>query len=605
MSGSRWDGAVLAVLVAARAGGLVLLGILCVAISVAISVLYRDDYLAGLLRGLVLTLAFAAIALLVGRRDRQADNEHPPGLLAEDQAELRAVAAEAATAVDAVAPDEIRIVPGSAVRVEDDGVLGGLRQGRRRLLIGAAALVVLSRDQLLGLTAHELAHFSTGEGRLRPVIYRMRDRILRAEEPIIGDRLALAVSARVCARQEIWADRSASELVGSEMFASALEAHVRISRAWVEYHRRFLLAGQETGLRPLPAALAFGSYFASTSSPADDPIGQDPKPARPRVESHLPLGDRVAQVRSWGLPGRVGGEAGAWRMLGDADRVLGDVDELLFGGTVLAATPWAEFVHRVGLDRARRDAVDLRQSLGDAATILEQGSARILVEHLVGTGVSDAVSEAVATNMLTGAVEAELAGRCGASYRLSWIGGPELHDVEGRRLDVRSLVAACASRSALPTQHATLAAVIDGAGIAHVIPDPSRAPVRPAVLKSGFLSLAYSGRSRVFGVTEAGLVVAPIPRDLRTRGIDLVGLMELRPLRSLERVDRAGPEALLHGRGASVTSWDGVSEVRVRPRVRRVRVRLDTGRTLKLAYMTKPHGDLRESLRVVVGNRLR
>ncbi|WP_340540030.1 hypothetical protein [Nocardioides sp. GXZ039] len=48
-----------------------------------------------------------------------------------------------------------------------------------------------------------------------------------------------------------------------------------------------------------------------------------------------------------------------------------------------------------------------------------------------------------------------------------------------------------------------------------------------------------------------------------------------------------------------------MSEVCVRPLVRRLRIRLDTGRTRKLAYMTKPHCGLRESLRLVVGNPLR
>ncbi|WP_340540033.1 hypothetical protein [Nocardioides sp. GXZ039] len=505
-----------------------------------------------------------------------------------DDSDLWAEVAAVAEAVAAPVPDEIRIVAHDEIRVVDLGRVGGLLPGRRRLFLGSAQLAVLDRDQRLGVIARELALYSTRSGRLRPEIYRARLSLTYEERPPVNARSRWwnravgqirRLGATVCREQEAQAERLASELTSSDSLRSALEVRPVVSLVWPGYVTGQMSSGFHLGIRPAHASRDFGDYFAAMTE--DDEADLDAAVAALDAGS----GVDTTEAGPYSAPA-------SWSDL-ELGELLDAADEEWARGTVLEPVALPEFVHQIALDRARHAAAHLYWPIAQAAAVLSWGGARALVERLTGPDASEADMEELATDLLTAALEVAFVDRAGARYHSSWESPVELRDSGGQRLDVRSLVAASAAADAGVAPRKALAAVIADLGLDEVVPNIGPLFAAPVVLKDGFLSLAYIGRSRVFAVTVDALVIARVRTGLRmTEEAILAG------------VDRAGPEALIATPGARVIRWVEVSEVRWTRWRRRMRVKSALGGIVRLPYTGAPYGDLHEALRLVVGDRL-
>jgi Zn-dependent protease with chaperone function len=127
----------------------------------------------------------------------------------------------------------------------------GLIGTRRILTIGIPLLLLLSREELLAVVAHEFGHFSRKHGRIGPWLYRARDGWLRYIERTQDSPLALEKVAAIFAEKfvpyfsvrsfvhsrqsEYEADRDAAEIMGAAVCAAALTKTAVLGGVWQDW----------------------------------------------------------------------------------------------------------------------------------------------------------------------------------------------------------------------------------------------------------------------------------------------------------------------------------------------------------------------------------
>jgi Zn-dependent protease with chaperone function len=311
--------------------------LLAFGIVAAIVVLLVAALRGGHFRINMIPLAVAALAILRGvfYLDRAKDELPPVRIEAsrDTQPVLWTEVDAMAEALGAPRPDTILLVHDVNAFVYQESRMLGLRKGRTVLGIGMPLLAVLRAAELRAVLAHEFGHISGGDTRFGPVVYRVRESLLRVVKNL-GDgllgkafagyfRLFMRLTMEVSRAQELAADAGAVRLVGRAATGTALH-HIAIVDAAFdlligEYAVPVLRQGRWPadlygGLRALCAEPGRGDQLrAAGAELMEQPTG--------KWDSHPSLGERVRRVTGMPEGHVVDDQRPARGMLRDADRI--------------------------------------------------------------------------------------------------------------------------------------------------------------------------------------------------------------------------------------------------------------------------------------------
>jgi heat shock protein HtpX len=187
---------------------------------------------------------------------------------------------------------------------------------RRVLIVGIPLLHILSERELRGVLAHEFGHYSGGDTRLGPWIYRTRATIVRTVQQLSdedGDEswsqklvrqpfiwygnAFLRITAAISRRQEFAADACAVRSVGRAAHVSALERIHAYAPGFDSYWQHEVVPVLRAGRRP-PVSEGFQRFITHESIEEtathylDDLRGVETDP----YDSHPSLAERIAAV---------------------------------------------------------------------------------------------------------------------------------------------------------------------------------------------------------------------------------------------------------------------------------------------------------------------
>ncbi|HEV2891360.1 MAG TPA: M48 family metallopeptidase [Frankiaceae bacterium] len=248
--------------------------------------------------------------------ERRGEADEVTGVAVTDAEEPRlwATVREVAAALGTEPPARLYLVPDVNAFVFQRSRFLGLVPGERVMGIGVPLLEVLTPDEMGGVLAHEFGHYTGGDTRLGPLVYRGRASIGRTIHHL-GDNLVakvfeaygnlyLRVSQAVSRRQELAADANAAHLVGAPAHASALRKVHVAGAAFDEFVERYAGPLWEAGRRP--AALYEG--FRLFHDHPDHEEGRASLAERiaaretDRYDSHPSLGTRLAALGATDAP---------------------------------------------------------------------------------------------------------------------------------------------------------------------------------------------------------------------------------------------------------------------------------------------------------------
>jgi Zn-dependent protease with chaperone function len=236
-------------------------------------------------------------------------------------------------------PDDVYLT------LEDNAGVAQVSRRRRVLVLGLPLLHILTERQLRGVLAHEFGHYSGGDTRLGPWIYRTRETIGRTVAALMADegeddwwaakitrqpfiyygRAFLRITAAISRRQEFAADRCAATSVGRDAFVAGLERSHAYGPGFDAYWSGEVVPVLELGRRP-PISAGFQRFIAHER--VEEAAGRHLAAIREvetdAYDSHPSLAERVAAIAS--LPaGEPDASPCAFDALRDADRVEADL----------------------------------------------------------------------------------------------------------------------------------------------------------------------------------------------------------------------------------------------------------------------------------------
>jgi len=234
-----------------------------------------------------------------------------------EEPELYRVLDQVAAAARSHPVDLVILQPGPGVGVYEEGstlaVLAG--RGKRVLALGYGVLSHLSVGELCAVLAHEFGHFSHGETRLTPVLWRVEASSVQMLMGMAASgkvvmfnpafwflrwyvKVYLRISRGQGRRRELLADRVAALSYGGETFARAL---TRVSEASEDLSRAVALLG---ALRKAGVGASAGSLYqlqdlkrAQTAAPLRAALTAEREGRSPnRYDTHPPDAERIARV---------------------------------------------------------------------------------------------------------------------------------------------------------------------------------------------------------------------------------------------------------------------------------------------------------------------
>ena len=192
---------------------------------------------------------------------------------------------------------------------------------RRVLIIGVPLLHILSERELRGVIAHEFGHYSGGDTRLGPWIYRTRETIIRTvlqlsdadgdeawsqqlvRQPFIWYAKAfLRITAKISREQEFAADRRAVASAGRAAYATALERVHAYGPAFDSFWGSEIAPLLDRGHRPAISE-GFSRFIEHRNiiEAADQHLERLREEETDPYDSHPSLPERLAAID--GLPG--------------------------------------------------------------------------------------------------------------------------------------------------------------------------------------------------------------------------------------------------------------------------------------------------------------
>ena len=286
---------------------------------------------------------------------------------ASEQPRLLALVEEEAKAAGEPMPDDVYLT------LEANAAVTQASRTRRVLIVGVPLLHILSESELRGVLAHEFGHYSGGDTRLGPWIYRTRETIERTVEQLSAHRGSLArelarwpfiwygrsflkITAAISRRQEFAADARAARNVGRATYVGALERIHAFGPGFDYYWRSEVAPVLEHGRRP-PISAGFRAYIGHSSieQAASAQLEFERTAETDPYDSHPPLSERIAALE--GLPeGEPDRSECSYTLLAEPARVERDLLEFLFGAQTATAPTieWDAVGREVYAERARQ-----------------------------------------------------------------------------------------------------------------------------------------------------------------------------------------------------------------------------------------------------------
>ncbi|MET1073511.1 MAG: M48 family metalloprotease [Umezawaea sp.] len=403
----------------------------------------------------------AVLALAIGRavfvavRIRQEPAGVP--LTREAQPELWRVVDGLAAVAGTRAPDDIRLIPEVNAAVWERTSLLGLRAGERHLVIGMPLLAGLAVGELRSVLAHELGHYGGGHTKLSALTYRAKNALQLTVANLTGAlgwlfghyaRFYAVVAASANRAQELHADEASVAAAGRDTAQSALRKLGPLSVAWAHFEREFLALVPDAERTP-PVLAGFRTFLGDVR--VGEQLGEigvrllDEEPESV-FDSHPPIRERIAAMDGMDAAGATADDRPSWVLLAgvpDLEREL--VRD--FG----PAADWPEVVaraHAVRVERMGRMLADAARAGGTAEhgtpdevlRALGRGELLRIGEPLIAAGAPADQLVAAVTQLLGGAVVAELLCTGRASFALDWTGDPKVVLADGTELDPDELV---------------------------------------------------------------------------------------------------------------------------------------------------------------------
>jgi Zn-dependent protease with chaperone function len=221
--------------------------------------------------------------------ERRSGADDVTGIEVTDTEEPRlwATVREVAAGLGTEPPKHLYLVPDVNAFVFQRSKFLGIVPGERVMGIGVPLLQILTPDELRGVLAHEFGHYTGGDTRLGPLVYRGRASITRTIHHLGGSmvskvfqaygNLYMRVSQAVSRRQELDADANAAHLVGAPAHVSGLRKVHVAGAAFDEYVGTYVAPLWDNGKRPSALYQGFRSFH-------DHP---DHDEARDRVAEHM------------------------------------------------------------------------------------------------------------------------------------------------------------------------------------------------------------------------------------------------------------------------------------------------------------------------------
>jgi heat shock protein HtpX len=262
---------------------------------------------------LALVCLFAAGVILWSIEPRSDRFEAPGPLLEEAKyprlfTELKSIS----QATGQKMPAAVYLLPEPNAYVLQAGGFAGL--GSRRVLgIGLPLFETLTCAQLRWVLAHEFGHYSGGDTRLGPWVYRTRSMVIRTISglsannilmylirlPFYGyGKMFLRITLAVSRRQEYNADQLAAHITGASPAIEALRTIHSVAPAWEAYWRHEYAPILGAGYVP-PLADVFAGFLKSqpVAQKISEIVTQEMQNAHTDpYDSHPALKDRIAAL---------------------------------------------------------------------------------------------------------------------------------------------------------------------------------------------------------------------------------------------------------------------------------------------------------------------
>jgi heat shock protein HtpX len=316
-------------------------------------------------------------------------------LTAERQPELFAVIGRVARAAGQPPPSEVYLIRDFNAWVGSRGGILGLGS-RRTMGLGLPLLFELTVAQLEGVLAHEFGHYTGGDVKLGPLIYRTRAAIGGVVRTLAGSghlllqiihqpfvwygRFFLRFTQAVSRHQELAADALAARIVGRDCFAGALKAVHAGGVAFEIYWRALVAPLLASGFR-LPLAGGFAQFRSSPmlgdkfdafmAEASERDAHADP------YDSHPPIAERLAclAARQEAPPTGSADLRPASVLLRDPEATEAKLLEAIAPGPeafrALRSIDWAAAAPHISLERWRLRTAQAAAALRDmtAATV--------------------------------------------------------------------------------------------------------------------------------------------------------------------------------------------------------------------------------------------
>ena len=237
-----------------------------------------------------------------------------PGLKVTEteQPELLALVRAEAEAAGEPMPDDVYLT------LEANAAVTQASRSRRVLIIGVPLLHILSERELRGVIAHEFGHYSGGDTKLGPWIFRTRETIIRTVQQLSdadGDegwtqklvrqpfiwyaKAFLRITAKISRQQEFAADRRAVASAGRAAYAAGLERVHAYGPAFDSYWGGEVAPLLDRGHRPAISD-GFSRFIAhqNVAEAADTHLERLRDEETDPYDSHPSLPERLAAIEA-------------------------------------------------------------------------------------------------------------------------------------------------------------------------------------------------------------------------------------------------------------------------------------------------------------------
>ena len=264
---------------------------------------------------LTITALFLGSSILWAIVPRRLKFEAPGLKVTEtEQPELLALVRAEAEAAGEPMPDDVYLT------LEANAAVTQASRSRRVLIIGVPLLHILSERELRGVIAHEFGHYSGGDTKLGPWIFRTRETIIRTVQQLSdadGDegwtqklvrqpfiwyaKAFLRITAKISRQQEFAADRRAVASAGRAAYAAGLERVHAYGPAFDSYWGGEVAPLLDRGHRPAISD-GFSRFIAhqNVAEAADTHLERLRDEETDPYDSHPSLPERLAAIE--GLP---------------------------------------------------------------------------------------------------------------------------------------------------------------------------------------------------------------------------------------------------------------------------------------------------------------